>query len=141
LLGRCVRVARAARFARQQHDVFLDNRLAGCALRRGGLVPYFHAGFSSLSAIESGLRRFDYFLMFFFLTVFAIFLRFPFVLLFLGFLFAAFLLLMLSFFGKLFLAQVIFGVMRFFVAILVKSLMEVAVPPISFIVEYRAAHV
>lgn len=31
--------------------------------------------------------------------------------------------------------------MRFFVAILVKSLMKVAVPPITFVVEYRAAHV
>jgi hypothetical protein len=141
LLGWCVRVARAARFARQQHNVFLDNRLAGCALRRGGLEPFFLAGFSNLTAIESGLRRFDYFLMLFFLTVFAIFLRFPFVLLFLGFLFALFGLVMLGFFRKLFLGQVIFGVMRFFVAFLVEGLMKVAVPPITFVVEYWAAHV
>jgi hypothetical protein len=90
LLGRCVRVARAACFARQQHYVFLDDRFARCALCLGGLGPYFLAGFCTLFAIESCLRRFDYFLMFFFLTVFAIFLRFPFVLFFLGFLFAAF---------------------------------------------------
>jgi len=141
LLRRCIRIARAARFARQQHNVFLDNRFAGCALRRGGLVPYFLAGFSSLFAIESCLRRFDYFLMLFFLTVFAIFLRFPFVLFFLGFLFALFGLVMLGFFGKLFLGQVIFCIMRFFVSLLVKSLMEAAVPPITFIVEYRATHV
>lgn len=79
--------------------------------------------------------------MLFFLTVFAIFLRFPFVLFFLGFLFALFGLVMLGFFGKLFLGQVIFCIMRFFVSLLVKSLMEAAVPPIPFIVEYRAAHV
>lgn len=98
-------------------------------------------GFSRLFAIESRLRRFDYFLMFFFLTVFAIFLRFPFVLFLLGFLFALFRLVMLGFFGKLFLGQVIFGVMRFFVGIFVKSLMQVAMPPVRFLVEYRAAHV
>lgn len=101
MLGRCVRVARAARFARQQHNVFLDNRLAGWGLNRCGLEPFFLAGFSNLSAIESGLRRFDYLLMLFFLTVFAIFLRFPFVLFFLGFLFALFGLVVLGFFRKL----------------------------------------
>jgi len=80
-------------------------------------------------------------MLFLFLTIFSIFLRFPFVLFFLGFLFALFGLVMLGFFGKLFLGQVIFGIMRFFVSILVKSLMQAPVPPISFFVEYRAAHV
>lgn len=146
LFGRCVRVARTARFARQQHDVLFDDRLAGSHFRRGGFVPFRLAGLANLFAIECRLRRFDYFLMFFllltvfFLTVFAIFLRFPLVLLFLGFLFAV-LLFMLGFFDKLFLAQVVLGVVHSFASTLVKRLMKVAVPPVSFIIEYRAAHV
>ena len=80
-------------------------------------------------------------MLFLLLTIFSIFLRFPFVLFFLGFLFALFGLVMLGFFGKFFLGQVIFGIMRFFMSLLVKSLMKAAVPPITFFVEYRAAHV
>ena len=147
LFRRCVRVARSPRFARQQYDVFLGYRFAGCTLRRGGLVTFFLAGFSNLLAIKRRFRRFDYFLMLFllltifFLTIFAILLRFPFVLFFLGFFLAAFGFVMLSLFGKFFLGQVFFGIVRFFVRIFMKSLMQVAVPPISFIIEDRAAHV
>jgi len=141
-LAWCARTTRAARFAGQEHDVFLAARFAGGARCRNGLVLSLLAAPPAFLAIEGCLGRFDHFLMFFLLlTIFSLFALFPLVLFLLGFFFAALLLLLLGFLGKLFLGKVVLGVTRVFVSFLVKILVVFLAGPFGFLFKDRAAHV
>jgi len=135
-LAWCARIARTARFAGKEHDVFLDARFAGGARCRHGRVLYFLGALPAFFAVEGCFRRLDHFLMFFLLlTIFALF---SLVLFLLGFFFAALLLFLLGFLGKLLLGKVVLGVTRVFVSFLVKILVVFLVGLFAFFFKDRA---